>query len=108
MSSSMDAASQYFKDLHQVVSQVSREEMHELWKRAKRGDRRAKKRIMELNPDHEIVQKLKARFDVRPTDLNLADHAYLLFGGALLAEGSPIPDPARFSRLVAELFTQSL
>ena len=66
------------------------------------------KRIMELNPNHEIIQKLKARFDIRPTDLELADHAYLLFGQALLAEGSPIPDPAKFSNLVATLFTKSL
>lgn len=39
----------YFKNINEVSTNVSREEMHELWKRAKRGDRRAKKRIMELN-----------------------------------------------------------
>ncbi|MCP4680543.1 MAG: molecular chaperone HtpG [Deltaproteobacteria bacterium] len=66
------------------------------------------KRIMEINQDHEIVQKLKARFDVRPTDLELADHAQILFGQALLAEGSPLPDPATFAKLVAELMHRSL
>ncbi len=66
------------------------------------------KRIMEINQDHEIVQKLKARFDVRPTDLELADHAQILFGQALLAEGSPLPDPAAFAKLVAELMHRSL
>jgi RNA polymerase primary sigma factor len=44
-----DSIVQYFKSMHNVVTEVSREEMHELWQRAKRGDRRAKKRIMELN-----------------------------------------------------------
>ncbi len=68
----------------------------------------AHKRIMEINPDHEIVQKLKARFDVRPTDLELADHAQLLYGQALLAEGSPLPDPATFATLVSKLFVRSL
>ncbi len=49
MTDSTDSATQYFKSMHQVLTPVNREEMHELWKRAKRGDRRAKKRIMELN-----------------------------------------------------------
>ncbi|MFA6582784.1 MAG: sigma-70 family RNA polymerase sigma factor [Elusimicrobiaceae bacterium] len=49
MTDSTDSVSQYFKSIYEVVSDISREEMHELWKRAKRGDRRAKKRIMELN-----------------------------------------------------------
>ena len=66
------------------------------------------KRILELNPEHEIVQKLKARFDVRPTDLELADHAQLLFGQALLAEGSPLPEPAKFAGLVADMMTRGL
>ncbi|NLO91858.1 MAG: sigma-70 family RNA polymerase sigma factor [Elusimicrobia bacterium] len=47
--SDTDSVAQYFKSIHDVVAEVSREEMHELWKRAKRGDRRAKRRIMELN-----------------------------------------------------------
>lgn len=49
MTEATDSITQYFKSIHDVVADVSREEMHELWKRAKRGDRRAKKRIMELN-----------------------------------------------------------
>jgi molecular chaperone HtpG len=67
-----------------------------------------RKRTMELNPSSEIVQKLKARYDVRPTDLGLADHAQLLYGQALLAEGSPLPDPAKFAKLVAELMEKGL
>lgn len=49
MTEGTDSVSQYFKSMHEVVKEASREEMYELWKRAKRGDRRAKKRIMELN-----------------------------------------------------------
>jgi molecular chaperone HtpG len=66
------------------------------------------KRIMEINPDHEIVQKLKARYDLRPMDLEFADHAQLLLGQALLAEGSPLPDPAKFGGLVSKLMTEKL
>jgi molecular chaperone HtpG len=66
------------------------------------------KRIMEINPDHEIVQKLKARYDLRPMDLEFADHAQLLLGQALLAEGSPLPDPAKFAGLVSKIMTENL
>lgn len=66
------------------------------------------KRILELNPDHEIVQRLKARFDVRPNDLDLGDHAQLLHGIALMAEATPLPNPGKFSKLVARLFEKSL
>ena len=49
MAEQTDSIVQYFKSMHNVITEVSREDMHELWQRAKRGDRRAKKRIMELN-----------------------------------------------------------
>ncbi|MBI4376570.1 MAG: sigma-70 family RNA polymerase sigma factor [Elusimicrobia bacterium] len=48
MDSSTDTISQYFKGI-QRLAQVDREEMHKLWKRAKRGDHEAKQRIMEAN-----------------------------------------------------------
>lgn len=66
------------------------------------------KRILEINPEHDIISKLKARFDVRPTDLALADHAQLLYGQALLAEGSALPNPAKFASLVGKLLGDSL
>lgn len=48
MQPTTDATSQYFKGIQKLIP-VDREEMHKLWKRAKRGDREAKKRIMEAN-----------------------------------------------------------
>jgi RNA polymerase primary sigma factor len=45
---SIDSLNQYFKGIQKLPS-VDREEMHKLWKQAKRGDHEAKKRIMELN-----------------------------------------------------------
>ena len=36
------------------------------------------------------------------------DYAQLLFGYALLAEGSELPDPARFNRAMADLMARSL
>jgi HSP90 family molecular chaperone len=37
----------------------------------------------------------------------LADYAELLYGQAALAEGMQVPDPATFSRLVAELMVKA-
>ncbi len=60
------------------------------------------KRILELNPKHAVLNELsslhgggdEARFHL---------FVELLHGQALLAEGSPVPDPARYARLVTEL-----
>ncbi|MCB9550649.1 MAG: molecular chaperone HtpG [Myxococcales bacterium] len=64
------------------------------------------KRILELNPDHPILAKMQARYAESPDDPRLADYAHLLHGQALIAEGSPLPDPAGFARRVAELMVR--
>ena len=52
----------------------------------------ATKPILEINPDHPIIQRLK-----RETDQTLfADWAQLLFDQCLLAEGTALEDPAGF------------
>lgn len=66
------------------------------------------RRIMELNPQHEIFNKLQERFRRQRDDALLKDYAELLLGYALLAEGSELPDPVRFNQLVAGLITQTL
>ncbi len=67
-----------------------------------------RKRVLELNPEHPLLTGLKRLFDVDPRSPRLEEHAVLLFGQALLAEGSPLPDPARFARLVADLMVASV
>ena len=74
----------------------------------KKGDVPKQKRIMELNPDHAIVTKLKERFEKDPTDPVLTDYAELLLGYGLLAEGSPIHDPVRYNQVLADLMTRTL
>ena len=66
------------------------------------------RRILELNPRHELLGKLKARFDQAQDDPVLDQYAQLLFGYGLLAEGSELPEPAKFNRAMAELMTQGL
>lgn len=67
-----------------------------------------KKRILELNPQHSILSKMKARFIKDQNDPILADYAELLLGYALLAEGADLPDPVRFNHLVVDLMERSL
>lgn len=66
------------------------------------------KRILELNPDHAILQKLHDVFAKDSADARIREYAELLYGQALLAEGSPLPDPGGFSRRLADLMSQSL
>ncbi len=67
-----------------------------------------KKRILEVNPKHELVAKLRAQFDREARAPELQSYARLLYGQALLAEGSPLPDGATYGRLIADLMTKAL
>jgi molecular chaperone HtpG len=71
-------------------------------------DRPVQKRILELNPDHEIAKRLESRFQDSSDGDDLSDYAELLYGYALLAEGSELSDPAAFARRLAALMTKSL
>lgn len=64
------------------------------------------KRILEINPDHPVLGKLQVMFSDNAEDPRLAEYANLLHGQALLAEGSPLPDPVAFSKLVADLMVR--
>jgi molecular chaperone HtpG len=72
------------------------------------GGTSKQRRIMELNPQHEIFLKMQERFGKDKDDPTLANYAELLLGYAFLAEGSELPDPVKFNRLFAGLMTQTL
>ena len=76
--------------------------------RANKDNAPAQRRILELNPDHPLVERLKARFDHDADDPALADYAELLLGQALLAEGSEVPDPGRLSKLMADVMVRAM
>lgn len=66
------------------------------------------RRILELNPNHTLLTRLKERYDGDNNDPLVEDYAHLLFGYGLIAEGSELEDPVRFNRAMADLMTQSL
>ncbi|MCB1069623.1 MAG: molecular chaperone HtpG [Kiritimatiellae bacterium] len=61
------------------------------------------KRILEVNPNHPVVAVMQSLHSENAENPELKDYADLLLGQALLMEGSPLKDPARFSRLVSSL-----
>jgi molecular chaperone HtpG len=65
------------------------------------------KRVLELNPAHPLVTGLLAFHAAHPADERFARYAELLYGQALLAEGGTLPDPAAFSRRLAELLVEA-
>ena len=66
--------------------------------RAMNKDTPKEKRILELNGSHPLVAKMKGL-----AGDDLKDAVELLYAQALIAEGSPVPDPARFGKLLVSL-----
>jgi molecular chaperone HtpG len=66
------------------------------------------KRILELNPDHPLLNKMQELYSKNPDNPVVADYAELLFGQALLAEGGQLQDPASFNQKVADLMVKTL
>jgi len=67
-----------------------------------------KKRVLELNPEHELLAKLQQRYQLDPQSDELKGYARLLYGQALLAEGSQLPDGADYGRLIVDLMNRAL
>lgn len=71
---------------------------------AQMGDEYAKpvKRIMEINAQHPLFEKM-----LQASPEQQSKWAEILYGQALLNEGSDLPDPVRFSQQITELMVQS-
>ncbi|MEV7126853.1 molecular chaperone HtpG [Streptomyces sp. NPDC093260] len=67
------------------------------------------KRILELNPDHQLVKGVRQAYARQGEDLSeLTEAADLLYGLALLAEGGQPKDAGRFVKLVADRLERTL
>ncbi|MFL6124356.1 molecular chaperone HtpG [Actinophytocola sp.] len=64
------------------------------------------KRILELNPKHDLVVALRDAHAAEKPDLEEA--AELVYGMALLAEGGDLADPPRFTKLMANRLAKTL
>ena len=61
------------------------------------------KRILELNPDHTLIQSLTTLIEKSPSDARIDGFIDLVHAQALLAEGSPPEDPAMLAHKLGEL-----
>ena len=59
----------------------------------------ASKPILEINPRHPLVQRLKYEADAQRFD----DWSHVLFDQALLSEGGQLEDPAGFVKRLNQL-----
>ncbi|MBQ9430840.1 MAG: molecular chaperone HtpG [Kiritimatiellae bacterium] len=75
--------------------------------RAMKQDIPKQKRLLELNPSHPLIKRMKEMLDTNQDDAKLHDYIDLLFGQALLSEGSALKDPRRFTQLVADLMAKA-
>ncbi|MFC8719312.1 molecular chaperone HtpG [Kitasatospora sp. NPDC057198] len=66
------------------------------------------RRILELNPEHPLVDALRTAHQERADDPALTETAELLYGTALLAEGGDLADPARFAKLLADRLARTV
>jgi molecular chaperone HtpG len=65
----------------------------------------AQKRILELNPGHPLIQNLERRSEAEPH--SVAAWIELLYDQALIAEGSPLENPAAFAQRLTSLLTSA-
>ena len=69
------------------------------------------KRILELNPNHPLITGLQQAQKAGGDDAQmrrLVETAELLYGTALLAEGGPLEDPAKFAGLLADRLARTV
>ena len=59
------------------------------------------KRILELNKDHDLIKIVLDKATADSADLG--EYAELLYDQALLTEGSPVVDPAKFAKRITDL-----
>ncbi len=66
------------------------------------------KRILELNPTHPVIERLQTAHSSNAESESVGDWIELLYDQALIAEGSPVENPAAFARRLGELMRQSV
>ncbi len=66
------------------------------------------KRVLELNPDHPVVQRLQALNDDSDNTAEVEQWSELLLDQALVAEGSLPADPQKLARAISDLMEKAV
>jgi molecular chaperone HtpG len=65
------------------------------------------KRVLELNMDHPVMEKIRGMFEADKDDPKLNDYIHLLLDLAVIGEGGKLENPSKFSKLVGDLMSGS-
>jgi molecular chaperone HtpG len=68
----------------------------------------AAKRILEINPQHRLIERLAASVGETGASEQLSEFAWLLLDQARIVEGEQLPDPPAFARRLAALLEKGL
>ncbi|HCY85720.1 MAG TPA: molecular chaperone HtpG [Desulfobacteraceae bacterium] len=66
------------------------------------------KRVMEVNINHPVMEKIKGLFESDTTNPVLTDYSDLLYDIAVISEGGKLENPARFSSLLGDLMAKAI
>ena len=66
------------------------------------------KKIMEINPNHPIIKKLKSKFESEPGDRSVKDLVLLMFDTALLNSGFSLDEPSAFANRIHRIIKVGL
>ena len=61
------------------------------------------KRILEINPNHSILNIMKSLFDKDKDNAKIGEYAELLYDQAIIAEGGVVKDPVKFAQKFSDL-----
>ena len=76
--------------------------------RAMNQDVTTTKRILEINQVHPLIARIKKLLGDNEGDPRIAGYVDLLYGQALLLEGTPLAKPREFAKLVSDLMVSSV
>ena len=68
----------------------------------------AQKRVLEINPSHDLIRALAKMVGQKGAMEALEDAAHLLMDQALILEGEPVPDPSAFTKRLSGLISRAL
>ncbi len=86
-------------DLDMHLERLLRQHKHEV---------PVQKRVLEINPSHDLTRALARMVGQKGATDALEDAAYLLMDQALILEGEPVPDPSAFTKRLSDLVSRSL
>ena len=86
-------------DLDMHLERLLRQHKHEV---------PVQKRVLEINPSHDLTRALARMVGQKGATDALEDAAHLLMDQALILEGEPVPDPSAFTRRLSDLVSRSL